>query len=44
MFEVYAIIGREQGVCPFYRGCPLLGVSVIGSSTVLVNLERSLAR
>ena len=34
MYAVNAAIGRGHVVCPLYRGCPLLGVSIIGGSTV----------
>ena len=32
--EMYATTGWGQALCPFYGGCPPLGVSVIGGSTV----------
>ena len=34
MYAVNAAIGRGHVVCPLYGGCPLLGVSIIGGSTV----------
>ena len=36
---MYATIGWRQAVSLFYRGCPLLRVSVIGSSTVLPSIN-----
>ena len=30
IYEMYAMIGWERTVCPFYGGCPLLEVSVFG--------------
>ena len=31
---VHAVVGRGHGVCPLVGGCPLVGVSIIGGSTV----------
>ena len=33
---MYATTSWGHAVCPFYRSCPLLGVSVIGDPTVNV--------
>ena len=37
-YKKYAMISWWQVVCPFYGGCPLLGVSVIGGSTAIIIL------
>ena len=34
MYGVHAVVGRGHGVCPLVGGCPLVGVSIIGGSTV----------
>ena len=34
MCAVKAATGEGHMVCPLHRGCPLLGVSIIGGSTV----------
>ena len=39
MYAVNAAIGRGHVVCPLYGGCPLLGVSIIGGSTVVTSKE-----
>ena len=39
LYAVNATIGRGHVVCPLYRGCPLLGVSIIGGSTVIFILS-----
>ena len=36
MYAVNAAIDRGHVVCPLYTGCPLLGVSIIGGSTVYI--------
>ena len=37
MYAVNAAIGRGHVVCPLYGGCPLLGVSIVGGSTVYLS-------
>ena len=34
MYGVHAVVGRGYGVCPLVGGCPLIGVFIIGGSTV----------
>ena len=34
MYRVHAVVGRGNGVCPLVGGCLLVGVSIIGGSTV----------
>ena len=34
MYGVHAVVSRGHGVCPLVGGCPLVGVSIIGGSTV----------
>ena len=35
MYGVHAVVGRGHGVCLLVGSCPLVEVSVSGSSTVL---------
>ena len=35
--KVNATISKGHVVCPLYKGCPLLRVSIIGASTVYMN-------
>ena len=34
MYGVHAVVSRGHGVCPLVGGCLLVGVSIIGGSTV----------
>ena len=36
MHYIYGKINRGHGICPLYRGCPLLGESVIRGFTVVI--------
>ena len=38
MYAVNAAITRGHVVCLLHGGCPLLGVSIIGGSTVLLSI------
>ena len=31
---MHAVVGRGHGICPLVEGCLLVGVSIIGGSTV----------
>ena len=39
MYGVHAVVGKGHGVCPLVGGCPLVGVSIIGGSTVYILRE-----
>ena len=41
MYCFYGRVNRGHVACPLYRGCPYLGVSVMGGSTVPVSLIHS---
>ena len=34
MYGVHTVVGKGHGVCPLVGGCQLIGVSIIGGSTV----------
>ena len=36
MYGVHAVVGRGHRVCSLVGGCPLIRVSIIGGSTVIL--------
>ena len=43
LFVLYseAVLWWQHSQCPLYRGCPLVGVSIIGGSTVIILMNRT---